>query len=397
MVDLSVADRIRDYILTEGLDEGSRLPSERRLAERLGVSRAQVRSAYRQLETGGTIRAVSPRIRVVASPRGETGGLLADTIAVMTHLEPAAASQTPSGNQHQALFVGVAHAMQGAGWAMMVLSPDRLDEPALSEILRNRPRGIIAIGRSAETTAGALLLERLRAASVPVAVAADNLEAGALDILSVDTVATDHAAGARLLVEHLHAAGCRRIAMQTIDPGSADTGRLWYRRRRQGFLDACEALGVAPLDVLLPRHPHAGRGSPRERFEQTVRILAEHLRPVMTGPKPADAVMLLSDGSHAESAVACRLLGREPGRDVRIAGYDNYWPMCPGRAFEATPPTATVDKCDDRVGELLVGLIRDRLGGALDDAPQRLTVQPRLLATAEQAIDPRALARSIAR
>jgi hypothetical protein len=56
-----------------------------------------------------------------------------------------------------------------------------------------------------------------------------------------------------------------------------------------------------------------------------------------------------------------------------------------------------VDKRDDRVGELLVGLIRDRAKGALAGEPQRLTVPPGLVATAEQTIDPRALAKSISR
>jgi DNA-binding FadR family transcriptional regulator len=50
-----VADRIQELIQADGLESGNRLPSERELAARLGVSRASLREALVALEIGGVI------------------------------------------------------------------------------------------------------------------------------------------------------------------------------------------------------------------------------------------------------------------------------------------------------------------------------------------------------
>ena len=47
-----VADQIEDAILTEKLQIGDRLPSERELAESFGISRRTLREALRVIEEG---------------------------------------------------------------------------------------------------------------------------------------------------------------------------------------------------------------------------------------------------------------------------------------------------------------------------------------------------------
>src|SRR5437868_15156919 len=51
----SIADQIRQAIVTGQLKEGERLPPERELAEQFGVSRVTVRDALRALEAMGLI------------------------------------------------------------------------------------------------------------------------------------------------------------------------------------------------------------------------------------------------------------------------------------------------------------------------------------------------------
>src|SRR3954463_12303314 len=51
----SIADQIRQAIVTGKLNEGERLPPERELAEQFGVSRVTVRDALRALEAMGLI------------------------------------------------------------------------------------------------------------------------------------------------------------------------------------------------------------------------------------------------------------------------------------------------------------------------------------------------------
>jgi len=51
-----VADQIQELIVTESLRPGDKLPSERELAERLGISRTVVREAIRTLSVRGLVR-----------------------------------------------------------------------------------------------------------------------------------------------------------------------------------------------------------------------------------------------------------------------------------------------------------------------------------------------------
>jgi GntR family transcriptional regulator, transcriptional repressor for pyruvate dehydrogenase complex len=50
-----LVERLRAYVIEAGLSAGERLPSERELAERLGVSRASVRQAIVALEVQGIV------------------------------------------------------------------------------------------------------------------------------------------------------------------------------------------------------------------------------------------------------------------------------------------------------------------------------------------------------
>ncbi len=59
---------IRNHILTNGLQPGDRLPSERELAQTLGVSRVTVREAIRALESVGAVSRKPKRGTVLQSP-----------------------------------------------------------------------------------------------------------------------------------------------------------------------------------------------------------------------------------------------------------------------------------------------------------------------------------------
>lgn len=52
---VTVADRIKDFILSEGLQPGDLLPTENDLCQQLGVSRSSVREAVRNLSTLGIV------------------------------------------------------------------------------------------------------------------------------------------------------------------------------------------------------------------------------------------------------------------------------------------------------------------------------------------------------
>ncbi|MEV0155814.1 FCD domain-containing protein [Micromonospora sp. NPDC050686] len=79
-------DRLRAYLATRALQPGDRLPAERTLAQRLGVSRPTLRHALRRLADDGVIE-IRQR-----SGAYLTGLDLADLLAVRMRLEPFAAA-----------------------------------------------------------------------------------------------------------------------------------------------------------------------------------------------------------------------------------------------------------------------------------------------------------------
>src|SRR5918911_2130991 len=78
----SIADQIRQAIVTGQLKEGPRLPPERELAEQFGVSRVTVRDALRALEAMGLIE-VRVGARGGAFVTAPTGSVVAQTMSDM--------------------------------------------------------------------------------------------------------------------------------------------------------------------------------------------------------------------------------------------------------------------------------------------------------------------------
>src|SRR5690348_9239226 len=78
----SIADQIRQAIVTGKLEQGERLPPERELAEQFGVSRVTVRDALRALEAMGLIE-VRVGARGGAFVTVPTGSILGQTMSDM--------------------------------------------------------------------------------------------------------------------------------------------------------------------------------------------------------------------------------------------------------------------------------------------------------------------------
>ena len=118
----------------------------------------------------------------------------------------------------------------------------------------------------------------------------------------------------------------------------------------------------------------------RTAFANAARVYAGFLIEAFRDPaQRPDAILLSSDGVGYALTAACRLLGVEPGRDVLLAGYDNYWEFCPERAFGDFVPAATVDKHNLRIGRELADLLHARLQGALPRGRQQRLVPPTLV------------------
>jgi DNA-binding LacI/PurR family transcriptional regulator len=145
-------------------------------------------------------------------------------------------------------------------------------------------------------------------------------------------------------------------------------------------MDAGQALQVAcvtrPVDQDDPR---AG-----EVFELRARQYAGFLADIVLRDPAPQVLMAMNDVSLLLVARALRILGRVPGRDIAVVGYDNFWPQSKDRRFEPYVPLATVDKHNDMIGQRLAELLLARLAGELPREPQSVLVEPRLVVTDEQ-------------
>jgi len=372
----SVVDLVRDWMDTEGLSPGDRVPSERDLAARLGVGRGQVRSAYAILEGRGELVATSPRIRMIARPDAAGAASLSETLTVISTVS-APKPGVVSGHQEQLHLTAVASATHAAGLSMLTVSPEHIGAAALRRIVDARPLGVVALGGVLGHDGGVLFLDRLRAAGLPVTVLGDELSEDTLAMTGFDYVRSDHERGARMVVEWLVANGRRRILF--LD-GLRGRGKRalpsWYIRRSTGYARACERAGVP-----LIRLDASTCNAPGLDFAERITRQAETLREHLGGSRAADAVVLLTDGSYFSAAEACRRLGREPGRDVLFAGYDNYWATHEHRRFESTAPSVTVDKRADIVCREIVRMVTARARGEAPDGPETAMIRPELVVT----------------
>jgi DNA-binding LacI/PurR family transcriptional regulator len=194
------------------------------------------------------------------------------------------------------------------------------------------------------------LLKQLVRAEVPVVACGQVL--GYEEMIS--SVSADDRAGARSAVEHLLAAGCRRIATIT---GPQDTFGGVYRLH--GYREALAAHGL-PVDPAYVVHGDYSRQSG-----------AAAMRTLLDQAPDLDAVFVASDAMAAGTLPVLREAGRTVPDDVRVVGFDDS-----GLAATTDPPLTTVRQPLERISEEMVRLLIDVIGGR---APVSVTVPTSLV------------------
>ena len=379
-VELAVK-QIRDWIRNGSLPAGKSLPSERTLAERLKVSRTAVRAALQTLSEDGLVL-TSPRRTRVVSPSASVNSrstLLSNTIAVLTmkgFSEPDRRQSRPA--WAAPLYHSVMETIMRDGFGTLFFTEDQLAGDGISRLTADPPRGLIVAHNPAGFETKDKLLKALHLGDVPVVAWGD-----AHEWPECDVIVSDHELGSYELTNWIIGQGCRRLlrCRPVLDPIPN-----WLRQRDAGFERAVRKAG---LDVLLPLDipTLAESESSKPVFEQMTHLLAGYLFRPLSGTKPADALLALSDSYVAEIARACRILDRDPARDVLIAGYDNCWRECAETTWEDTPPRVTVDKNDALMGKMVAEMMLDRLAGRLPEGAQQRHVPQKLIVTESPALE----------
>ncbi|MFV2091719.1 MAG: LacI family DNA-binding transcriptional regulator [Hyphomicrobiales bacterium] len=164
----------------------------------------------------------------------------------------------------------------------------------------------------------------LQAARVPVVLAMRRLQQNLMT-----TVSPDNRLGATLATRHLLSGGHRRIALLG---GFSDM--VVYRERLDGYTDALAAHGIAISPELIVESStdrHGGMAA---------------LRVVAGRDAPATAALCFNDVVAFGAMLELRKMGREPGQDFAVVGFDDTV-----EAADHTPALTTVAVRPEALGE----------------------------------------------
>jgi DNA-binding LacI/PurR family transcriptional regulator len=168
-------------------------------------------------------------------------------------------------------------------------------------------------------------------------------------------VRSDHGLALRRLLDHLRAAGSRRVALIAAGDETAWTEELGLEYRSW-----CAAHRVPCLEGRVPL-------SPRPEYAQ--QAIAE----LLDGPQPPDAVVVAPDGVAVTVTRLLQARGLRVPEDVRVASCVDGPIMASG-----TPPITAIDLQPAAMGRRLAGLLAELLRD--DVAPGVEEEMPTLLA-----------------
>ena len=351
------------------------MPTEAQLVEDLGVSRKTVRAALSQLEQQGILVAQRGRGRVVAGDINARPGMLTKAVVVLTALPDAKSNPyLLKAASDKVVETAAVSAIEMAGLHTFVLNPRGLSLSAMDDLVRERPYGVLAAHGVADLSEGPDILHYLQKQGIPVVAHGD-----AEGLADVDRVAADQYGGGLQLVQWLIDHGARRILRVRADARPT----YWRIARDRAYEDAIRRAGLECLPPLLLQGYQRRSLSPNEaNFRGRARLMAGYLLEHLSGDAKIDAILLPTDLDVHPAAAACRLLGKRPGEEVEIVGFDNLWQNCWEREFEDYVPPVTVEKHDGRTGSAMVDLLTRRIAGQLAEAPQRVLVETELISVA---------------
>jgi DNA-binding LacI/PurR family transcriptional regulator len=266
------------------------------------------------------------------------------------------------------LVLGAIHQLRLNKQPIITLDRSSIKAQDVRQLAEERPAGVIVIGDPVIEEPVLRAAAKMRLSGVPVVVYGDSAE-----VAGFHRVASDHAQGSYDLTRWLIERGCRRI----LEFWPAPANSYWFTRRHEGYE---RAMREAQLEALPPcLHPsYEPALNDNERFQKAIRVVAGYLAEHLSR-NPVHAIMAATDGNVSVIAGACRLLGKEPNKDVLIVGYDHYWEDTLERQLEPSVPLATVDKRNPEMGAAMVQMVNECIAGRMDDSPQCRMLAPRLV------------------
>ncbi|RMD57497.1 GntR family transcriptional regulator [Candidatus Parcubacteria bacterium] len=362
-------ESIRHWIRSGALWPDSPLPSQRQLADILGVNRRTLRAALAELSEEGVLLRLDARSFVVNRRAPAPDPFLSESVVLVTMADVTTSlrvCEEETGLLHS-IARSVAATARERGLHTFALTPADFSRRQIERMFAAQPRGVILLDDEALAEAE-FLAERSRHYGVPVVVMGDGKGV-------FDTVYPDHNRGGYRLARHLLDAGCRRFAW--VAPAGVERKR-WGQDRVAGIRRALVEAGLDLSREIVVDAP-LQRPAIYAEWERYARMYAGFVYDVIAGEDAVDAILAANDVDFFFIAWACRLFGKVPNRDVLIAGYDNVWPVAFERHWLNDLPAASWDKHNMAIGRELVELLLRRAPGERVESPVSVAVDGELV------------------
>ncbi len=309
---LQLSDGIAQQIKRRRLPCGTPLPSERKLAELLGISRGTVRKAYAKLldeliveplPRNGTLAISFEAQRMHSSPDFPA-------IGIILSVKPSQYLQLTRQSAGMDYFSAVMDAASEAGFSLTFLSPPEKNDPENSteewiEHVVSRLTGLIYF--SIKEGVNDLLYEHLLAETCLPQL----FMTGYSSLSHIISVTADESIGVMAAVGHLLELGHRRIGTLIVPTVQSKYFHNQSCRRGEHFLTMLKAAGVPPppewiIDV----------------SEQQADVEAA-IKQVYSGPESPTALLCHNDKVAIAAITALNKIGFRVPEDVSIIGYDD--------------------------------------------------------------------------
>lgn len=304
----------------------TRRPTMEDVAAAAGVSRALVSIVFRQAP--GASEETRARVMAAAAGLGYEPDRRASRLG-RSRTRMIGVVFDFAGDFHAEVIDGIYRAATRHGYEVVLspITPHRSEQAAIGAVLGERCEGVILIGPQVRTREIAELAQR-----VPTLVL---LRRPRLAIL--DSIATDDAAGMKLLIDHLAGLGHQRITY--LDGGTA----AGAAQRRKAYRAAMRAHGLEAVTVL-------GGLS-----EDTGAVAAEEILQLAPGQRPS-AVAAFNDRCAIGALHRLRSGGMAVPADLSLTGFDDV-AAAEFRHIDLT----TVRQDTETLGALAINRLRERL------------------------------------
>ena len=364
----TVVRTIGKWINKGVLPADSAMPSEDELARQLNVSRGTVRTGLDLLEKRGLLYKQNRR-RYVSEQhdRSYKASPLHQTVLLLGVNSDNPIEFKDTGFL-QAVQAGALDALSSTGAHALSLHADKLNRESLKNLLEMKPRGAVLFQDFLKTPEGVETAYCISSSGIPVVI---DHESSELD--KFDRVCFDHVSANYNLTKYFIDRGLKNILC--LYPKD---GWFWLKAKYNGYLKAVNEAGLQPMPpVNTSEKPEYQRT--RENFDEYVRLYAGFMVEHFTGKRQPQVILASSDWDVPVIASACRLFGKEPGKDIMIGGYDNKVATNPWYEFDQTPPCVTVEKNNTGIGRKMIQLLDRRINGELPDIPVKIEVSGKLI------------------